>query len=355
MFALNLLGGTALHGRNGLVTGKAAHKRRLALLAILALARGRTVGRERIVGLLWPEREGDTARHLLSESLYVLRKELGENAFVSAGDEVGLNGEVVRADVEEFERMVQEGDLEGAAEVYRGPFLDGFFVGDAPEFEAWAESERERLKRAHTRVVECLALAREGDGRPAEAADWWRRLAVADPYNSRVGMRLMAALDAAGERASAIWFAETHVALLRDELGVEPQPEFAAMVERLRSEPVRVPPAPPPRPASDAPPQEPQPSADHEAVRAPSAGAVDVERPADPPPTPGPASEADRPEAPIATAAEDDTASRADDGALSVLPVPSSTSEDRPAGPVGRRLRGPRGAWLAGAAAAVAV
>ena len=50
MFALNLLGGAALTGANGPVDGRAAHKRRIALLAILAIARGRTVGRERIIG-----------------------------------------------------------------------------------------------------------------------------------------------------------------------------------------------------------------------------------------------------------------------------------------------------------------
>ncbi len=255
MFALNLLGGAVLEGRNGPVVGRAAHKRRLALLAILAAARGRSVGRERVIGLLWPEHPTDAARHLLSESLYVLRKELGENTFVSAGDEVGLNGEVVGSDVEEFERSVEEGDVEGAARLYRGPFLDGFYVSDAPEFERWAESERDRLARVFTRALESLAEAHTGAGRPQEAAVWWRRLAVHDPYNSRVGMRLMLALDAAGERASALWFADTHAALLREELGVEPDPDFAALVERLKTEPVRLPPAP--APAAPSPPSPP--------------------------------------------------------------------------------------------------
>jgi len=245
MFTLNLLGGAAFQGVDGPVSGRAAHKRRVALLAILASARGRTVGRERIIGLLWPEHRSDAARHLLSESLYVLRKELGEAAFVSSGDEVGLNGAVVRSDLEEFAGCVEAGEVERAARLYRGPFLDGFYVADAPEFERWAEAERDRLARAHTRALECLAAAREGEGLPAEAAEWWRRLVVLDPYNSRVGMRLMLALDAAGERAAALWFAETHVAFLREELGVEPDDEFQELVERLRSDPVRVPPAPP--------------------------------------------------------------------------------------------------------------
>jgi TolB-like protein len=134
--------------------------------------------------------------------------------------------------------------VERAARLYRGPFLDGFYVSDAPEFERWAEGERDRLARAYVRALECLAAACETSGSPQDAAGWWRMLAVRDPYNSRVGARLMRALDLAGERAAALWFAEAHTALLREELGVEPEPEFAALVERLRTEPVRLPPAP---------------------------------------------------------------------------------------------------------------
>ncbi len=245
MFTLNLLGGAGFHGLNGPVSGRAAHRRRVALLAILSVARGRTVGREKIVGLLWPDLTAARARHLLSEALYVLRKELGADAFVSAGDEVGLNGDVVWNDVEAFEQAVEGGELERAAQLYRGPFRDGFFVSDAPEFERWAEGERARLAHAHARAVECLAATREGEGRVGHAAEWWRRLAVLDPYDSRVGMRLMRALDAAGQRAAALWFAETHTAFLREELGVEPEDELAELVERLRTEPVRVPPLPP--------------------------------------------------------------------------------------------------------------
>ncbi|HLM68367.1 MAG TPA: BTAD domain-containing putative transcriptional regulator, partial [Longimicrobium sp.] len=222
MFALNLLGGATLEGADGPVAGRAAHKRRLALLAILAVARGRPVARERIIGLLWPDQPTESARHSLSESLYVLRKELGEGALTNAGGEVALDPGVVLSDVAEFQRAVEEGSLETGVELYRGPFLDGFYVSDAPEFERWAESERGRLAHVYTRAAECLAEAAEREQRLSDAAEWWRRLAVQDPFNSRVGARLMRALDAAGQRAGALWFARTHVALLREELGVEP-------------------------------------------------------------------------------------------------------------------------------------
>lgn len=236
-FSLRLLGGAVLEGADGAVSGRAAHKRRIALLAILAAARRKPVPRERIIGLLWPESQSSAARHLLSESLSVLRKELGEGVFVARGDDLLLNGEVVRSDIEIFEDGVDRCDAAAAAAAYEGPFLDGFYVADAPDFERWAELERERLARAYARVLETLADEREREGEWLAAVEWWRRLAVADPLSSRVALRLITALAASGEREGALRHAATHAAMLREELGTEPSAEVSALVERLRSDP----------------------------------------------------------------------------------------------------------------------
>lgn len=246
MLCLKVLGDPVLLGPSGPVTGRAAYKRRMALLAVLAVARGRPVGRERVIALLWPEHAGDAARHTLSESLYVLRKELGAGMFVSVGDEIGLSAEVVRSDVAAFEEALDEGRLEAAVEEYRGPFLDGFYVSDAPEFERWVDGERDRLARACAGALERLATAAEEEGRRMDAVEWWRRGAAHDPYSSRVALRLVQALDAAGERASAIRAAAAHAARMREELGVEPDAALTAFVARLRAE--LPPPAPEPAP-----------------------------------------------------------------------------------------------------------
>jgi DNA-binding SARP family transcriptional activator/TolB-like protein/tetratricopeptide (TPR) repeat protein len=226
------------------VQGRAAHKKRIALLTVLAVARGRPVGRERLLGLLWPDLAPDAARHNLSESLYVLRKELGEEV-VGAGPagDVTLNLDVVAADVAELGDALEAGDGEGAARLYRGPLLDGFYLPDAPEFERWTESERDRLARAVGQVLEGLAEEAEGAGNAVSAVGWWRRLAAQDPFNSRVALRLVTALDAAGERPEALRAARTHAVFLRQELGAEPDPALQLLVERLSA------PAPPHAPA----------------------------------------------------------------------------------------------------------
>jgi len=236
-FTLKLFGGAVLEGEHGAVRGRAAHRRRIALLALLAAGRGRTVARERLIGLLWPENDDEAARHLLSESLYVLRKALGEGALVSAGGELGVDPGRVACDVAAFEEALAAGGLEAAVALYAGPFLDGFYVSDAPEFERWAEEERSRFARAYARALQTLAERCEAQGEWTAAVEWWRRLFAHDPFSARVALRLMTALDAAGERAAAMKVAAAHGALMQQELEAEPEPAVLSLAERLRTDP----------------------------------------------------------------------------------------------------------------------
>jgi DNA-binding SARP family transcriptional activator/tetratricopeptide (TPR) repeat protein len=246
MFVLKVLGGAALERGGVPVTGRAVHRRRLALLALLASARGRMVRRERLIGYLWPEHPGDAARHLLSESLYILRKAVGEDMFVSAGDEIALDPATVRSDVADFLAAVEADDPERAVAAYGGPFLDGFVVADAPEFERWAEEERDRHARAFARALEQLAEGREAEGDYRGAAEWWKRLARHDPFSSRIALRTMQALEAGGERAAAIRHATSHAALMRAEMEAEPDAAVEEFALRLREAPRNPEPTPMP-------------------------------------------------------------------------------------------------------------
>jgi DNA-binding SARP family transcriptional activator len=67
------------------VGGRASRGHVLALLALLAGAGGRPLTRDKLIGLLWPERDDERARHLLSQSLYVLRGAAGGRGGVDGG------------------------------------------------------------------------------------------------------------------------------------------------------------------------------------------------------------------------------------------------------------------------------
>jgi DNA-binding SARP family transcriptional activator len=200
-------------------------------------ASGGGVTRDKLTAYLWPEADDERGRHLLSNSLYMLRQALGEDALIGAGDVVRLDAARVRSDVREFEDALDRGELAEAVGLYTGPFLDGFFLANAPEFERWATRERDRLATAYARALESLADGAEGQRDFRSATEWWKARAAHDLLDSRVALRLMRALEAAGNRAGALQHASVHQRLLQEELGLQLTPEIAELAEGLRREP----------------------------------------------------------------------------------------------------------------------
>jgi TolB-like protein/Tfp pilus assembly protein PilF len=168
---------------------------------------------------------------------------LGDDAIQSAGEELRLNPDVVTCDVVLFQQALAAGDLARAVDVYSGPFLDGFRLPGALEFEHWLDGERERYRRAQATALEGLAVAALEEGDVSRAVDGWLRLAAMDPCNSRVTLRLMQTLEAAGDRAGALRQARIHAALLEQEFEADPDPEVTALADRLRRQPLAAPPA----------------------------------------------------------------------------------------------------------------
>jgi TolB-like protein/DNA-binding SARP family transcriptional activator len=241
VLTLRLLGTASIQGADGgAMAGRAAQGPRMALLAWLAMARGRPVSRDKLIALLWPDARPERARPQLSDTLYILRTGLGEDAVRSVDDSLTL-GDVVSCDVTEFEALLDAGALERAVETYAGPLLDGFHLVDSPAFEDWLAAERGRLALRYGEALEALAAKCEGAGDFAGASAWWRRLATHDPHNGHVALRLMHALDAAGDRVGALQHARIHATLLREDFDAEPDADVLAFAERLRIGPqVRV-------------------------------------------------------------------------------------------------------------------
>jgi DNA-binding SARP family transcriptional activator len=236
MFTLRLLGATSLDGPDGPVTGRAALRQRIALLALLAVEHPRPVSRDKLVADLWPESGTDEARHLLRDSLYILRSALGDDSVLATGDDLRLNPRRLTCDLWDFEAALAREDPEAAVSAYHGPFLTGFHLSGGEEFEHWVEGERARLGRRYAQALEQLAERHVQAGELTKAVEWWSRLVREDPYNSRIALRYMQALEAAGDRAGALRHASAHADLLRAELDAVPEREVVALAERLRLE-----------------------------------------------------------------------------------------------------------------------
>jgi DNA-binding SARP family transcriptional activator len=208
----------------------------LAVLAALAVAGDAGLSREKLVGLLWPESDTERARHSLTQAMYLARRAVQiEDLFLINGENVRLNGERIASDVRELEDRLGSGDLERAVDVYRGPFLDGFFLSGSPEFDQWSAQHRDRIQAKFADALDQLAERAEVRGDRARGLEWRRRLAALLPLDSGRAAKLMAAMAAAGDRAGALQHARLHATLLRQQLDLDPDPMIEALAEQLRA------------------------------------------------------------------------------------------------------------------------
>ncbi|MEP7343823.1 MAG: BTAD domain-containing putative transcriptional regulator [Gemmatimonadaceae bacterium] len=234
MLRLRTFGPPILERDGEQLHGAARQRRVIALLTILAVARDRGISRDRVLLLLWPESDPDRARQALTQSLYHARKAVGEDGLFITGADLALDPRVITTDVAEFEEAIARGDRGRVAQLYSAPFLDGFFVNAAPEFERWAAERRNEFTQRYTDSVEQLAREAEAAGDCGQAVEWWKRLAAIEPLNSRLALDLMRALASAGDRAGAIRHAHVHEELLRQELGAVPNLAIVSFAEQLR-------------------------------------------------------------------------------------------------------------------------
>ena len=234
MLRLRTFGGLALEDGRPDPAGAITQPKFLALLALLADAGERPISRDKVLAYLWPETDPAKAAHRLAQSVYALRHDLRVESLFRASNDLRLNPRVIGSDLQDFTDALERGDLRRGVDMYQGPFLDGFYLSGAADFERWVEVERGEYCRKYRAALEALAVA---DGRRGDAngsAEWWRRLADVDPLNARTAVAYMEALNVAAGGAGALQFAREYAKRLRDEFETEPDPTVTAASERLR-------------------------------------------------------------------------------------------------------------------------
>jgi DNA-binding SARP family transcriptional activator/tetratricopeptide (TPR) repeat protein len=237
-FQLRTLGRLALLDASGREDPSLATRpRKLALLAWLSLRPERRATRDQIVGLFWGERDEERARNSLSDAVSHLRRVLGRDAIRTQGAEI-VFVDSVRIDVDALEvaAAAARGDHESVIARYRGPFLDGFYVNDAPGFDDWRDRERSRFeavfaKSAHAKCAE-LARAESWDECRALADRWLE----AEPASGDAALALLRSIDAPGTHAAhvaALAAFEGLKARLARDLEIQPDARASRFVKEI--------------------------------------------------------------------------------------------------------------------------
>ena len=214
-------------------------RKAVALLAYLALG-GRPRPRDVLAELLWPERDAEHARGALRRTLSAVRTAVGAEALETTRDRVAL-GAAVEVDVARFRALAAAGELEAAADVFRGDFLEGFGLRDSPAFEDWQRGEADALRRELAGVLGRLV---ERSGSLAHARRWLEL----DPLHEPAHRALIRLYAAGGDRAAALAQYRDCVRVLTRELGVPPLEETTRLYEAISEGTSEAPSPPPPGP-----------------------------------------------------------------------------------------------------------
>jgi len=212
------------------------------LFAYLALHRGRPVPREDLLVAGWGDDVTAETGSALSVLLSKMRKGLGADRLrgrtemellLPAGTFV--DAEAAQEGAHRAESAIAQGQWAQAwgpagiaYHIATRPFLSGL---DAP----WIDDWRRRLEDVRLRGLECFAAAGLGLGGPAlpQAEERARMLTDLAPFRESGHRILIEAMERRGNVAEALRAYERLRILLREELGISPNPSLQAVHSRL--------------------------------------------------------------------------------------------------------------------------
>jgi DNA-binding SARP family transcriptional activator len=231
-----------------------------ALLLYLAVEGG-THSRSKLAAFLWPDSASHDGRTALRNAIALLRTLLADPDASSAmnshlvieRDLLGLNPQapfeldlaVVQeayAAAQRFSTLPAESQrtaliakFQQALALVRGPFLDGFWLGEESPFDEWVQASQQQWQVRVQLLCERLSSWQEVGGELEQARATLTRWLALDALSEEASRRLMRVHLALGDPTAALQVYAACRARLAQELQVKPSTETVALAERIRA------------------------------------------------------------------------------------------------------------------------
>jgi len=221
---LSFLGGLKIETGDVTLTGLKSKKGQ-ALLAYLAVSQ-KMCTRSFLAGLLWINMPENKARANLRKTLSRMRPFLG-SYIISTPEMLEFDRSAdYWLDVSEFERNIRlnsdAGKFKGALKLYKGDFLDSFYISDAPLFHDWVLSKRAQLRELAIKGLDYLVNHHTSEEDYELAISYTKQLLDIEPWYEEAHRMLMGLHALTGQRSAALMQYERCTLVLEDDLGVEP-------------------------------------------------------------------------------------------------------------------------------------
>jgi DNA-binding SARP family transcriptional activator len=192
--------------------------------------------RDHLLAFFWPDHDRPAAQQILRTTLHGLRQALGPSLIVDE-DSLTLAPDT-RIDTRLFESSLGQvtTDLQrltSTLDLYRGDFLEGFILQDAPDFDDWVTAEREHYRRLVVRGLTVLSQLHEINHDLPAALEVLNRALTFDPLQEDLQRAALRMQYLSGDRAGAIRRYDHLRKLLDKEMGVPPMAETRALYDAI--------------------------------------------------------------------------------------------------------------------------
>mgnify|MGYP003877120569 CR=1 FL=1 len=227
------------------------------LLVYLIVHRQRPISRAKLTELLWGEQPEKQAKANLRTSLTRLRKALSpiqegleQELLLTDRQQVTFTQgpEQVWCDIDAFEKLIDAcwrfpqrewwrrlecvKALQKLQALYTGPFLEGLDLSDTPTFGEWKTGLVEKYHQQAITALETLGNHYLALTLHEEVRKTCGHLLELESWNEEAHRLLIRSYLLTGEKRSAHRQYETCCEILREELGIEPEPSTKALGEQ---------------------------------------------------------------------------------------------------------------------------
>ena len=124
--------------------------------------------------------------------------------------------------------------LDEAVELYRGDFMEGLNLTDAPNFDDWQFFQRDGLRQEFAEVLQRLSFGHSERSQWDQAIACARRWVAMDRLHEPACRALMDLYACSGQRTAALHQYEGLARSLREQMGQEPEDETRRLYEQIR-------------------------------------------------------------------------------------------------------------------------
>lgn len=227
------------------ILDKLSHKS-IGILSYISGDRDKAYSRNKIANIFWDSSDSSSSRYNLRYNIWSLRKifkstEGKLDLFISDKENIRLNEEFdVYIDAEDFQKRIEKNlensieELEKIKNLYKGEFLEGFYIKDSSQFNDWVFYEREKFQRNYIKVLSKLQNHYKSQGKYQKAIDILEDRININPLKEELYLELIKIYLQLGDRNLALQHYKRCCRVLREELNIGPMEETKKIYSQIQ-------------------------------------------------------------------------------------------------------------------------